>query len=661
LLAMCLMYFVVVNNIRTKTGTVPVFINLFLFSSGIAVTAAYLSVFNIWSRISDLPWVMQFRTFNPVNGSLEGLAVFLTVVVSAIIGLLLNSKLQFKIKNILQILLLFASVVLLILIDFWPAWVVLGSVLLVLLIISFWTRMFRERVNVLILPIILLLIVGAGLATDLTFVRTQFGDSSGDLPQEAILDYKTAWLVSLQALKDEPVFGSGPGTFFANFSKFKPVEFNENRFWNIRFDKGPSQILEMIGTVGILGMLSYLALVVMFLLIMFLGIRRMKDSKLILPILLAWFALLFGQIVYLQSTVLAFYFWLFTGLAIVVWQKSQLIKPKKLVLSLKKLPELGLIANVILLILVFVIVGLFYVGGRFYLADMKFSKAPADNQEYLKNLVETVNLNKYRENYRRILSQAYLVNAWAEARKPQEEQNIQLLQTYAAGAIQQAREAASISPNLVTVWENLGMVYRDSRGLVGGTLPFALEAFAKALELEPTSPLYYRELCRLSLISEEKDWDKTVGHCQKAIELKQNYLDAHIQLALVYEQKGDLEKALIQMQSVLEKLKGISFQRGSTLAGAATEIYFQLGRLHFNLDHMADAIKMFEQAVIITPEYANARYALGMSYQASERYSDALIQFQLVNQLVPGNQDVMTRIGQLQEMEIRQAQETEGQ
>jgi tetratricopeptide (TPR) repeat protein len=548
--------------------------------------------------------------------------------------------------------------------------------MLILLFIAFWTRMFRDRVNLLILPIILLLLSGVyltglsdkiGAFTGLTFFKTP-------LPQELILDYQTAKTVTWQSLKSHPVFGSGPGTFLANFTKFKPIEFNESRFWNIRFDKAPNQLLEMVGTTGILGILSYLLLTGIFLLIGFIFFSKKRLETLadkypisdrrhpisVLPLILAWLSLFVAQFVYLNNTVLSFYFWLFMALGVVAWQKAGDGPLKKISFSFKKLPEVGLVINILLLILVFVIAGLFYLGGRFYLAEIKFRQPAANNQELIQKLEKAVNLNSYRENYRRVLSQVYLNGAWIEARKPQEEQNVQLLQALAAGSIQQARLATVLSPNLVTAWENLGAIYCDARGLVGGTLPFALEAFAKASELEPTNPFFYRERCRLNLISEEKNWDETVGYCQKAIDLKPNYLDAHIQLALAYEQKGDLEEALKQMESALDKLKGVSFQRGSALAGAATEIYFQLGRLHFNLNHIDDAIRMFEQAVIITPQYANARYALALSYQTKNRLQDALTQLQIVDQLVPGNEDVKARIEQLQQM-VQPSVQPEGQ
>jgi len=708
ILALCIMYFIVVNNLSLKKSkskslkrqglSFEKIISLFLASSSLVVIAAYLSVFNIWSRISWLPEIMSYRSFNTVNGSLEGLSMFLVAVIGVLIGSILISKkkkkgstvekvslMRFKRKgsigSSLRVILVIASAVLLIIINFWPAWLALGVITFFLLIITFWTRAFRENTNLLMIPIILFLISmfylagfddRVGFLDDVLFV-------GADIPHEILLDSQTSKTITWQSIKDYPILGSGQGTYMNDFVKFKPVEFNQSNFWNIRFDKSPSHLMEMIGTTGILGILSYLPILFIFLLIMSLSLQRMRDKGeaktkeeriknkeanreklVILPFFLGWLALAAGQFVYMQNTALSFYFWFFTALGIVGWQKIQSIPYRKLTFSFKKMPEIGLVMNIILLIIAFAIAGLFYLGGTFYYADALFrqsSETSETNEDLLLKMEKIVNLNGYRENYRRALSQVYLINAWNEANKAEEEQNIQLLQLLATGSIDQAREASVLSPNSISTWENLGNIYRDSAGLVGETIPFALEAFAKANELEPNNPFLYRERCRLGLTSEEKNWDETVSYCQKAVELKENYLDAHIQLALVYEEKGDLEKAVEQMEAILGKLQGVSFQRDSDLAGAATEIYFQLGRLYFNLNRAEEAIPMFEQAVIITPSYANARYALGLSYQADGRNEDALIQYQIINQLIPGNENIAELINQLTNVEVEVEEE----
>jgi len=705
MLALIVLYFVVVNNMsvkmiggggqrekeqkKSKLLRLDRVYQCFFGASWLVLVVAYFSVFNLWSKIPGLPGVMYLRSFNPVSGSLEGLAMFLVMAMSLTVGLILSSSLQENKKTDLEdtlgekllgrkikrkrrlsraakffhFLFLLASVVLLMIIDFRSAWMTLGLVMLILLVMAFWTRMFREQVNLLTLPIILLLIAGfywLGLAGKVNFLNDL--DRTFILPQEIILDSATARTIAWQSVKEYPILGSGPGTFLADFVKFKPLEFNESRFWNIRFDRSSSHFLEIVSTGGLLGSLSYLFVVMIFLLIGLVFFRRKKLSLLtktplsshrhpilVFPLILAWAALLIGQIVYPQIIVLGFYFWFFMAAGVVVWQGVQGKPFRKVSFAFNRLPEVGLILNVAFLIIIFVLVGIFYLGGRFYWANVKFREPAKSSEELVAKLEKVVNLNHYRESYRRALSQAYLLASWNEANKPEEEQNVQLLQKWAVGAIQQARAATFLSPRLVTAWENLGAVYRDARGLVRGTLSFALEAFAKASELDPYNPFFYRERCRLNLISEEKNWDETISYCQRAIELKPNYLDARLELARALEEKGDLEAAIKETKNALDKLKGTTFQRGSALAMAATEVYFQLGRLYFNLKDMDKAINNFEQAVIITPQYANARYALALSYQAKGRTEDALTQMKIVGQMLPQDENVKQMIKQLEE------------
>ncbi|MBU1136933.1 tetratricopeptide repeat protein [Patescibacteria group bacterium] len=697
LLAVLMGYFIVVNNVETvkkpseteepvgsETGLIPresklnaqpekkwgislkAIFGLILSSAFLAVIAAYLSVFNLWAKISGLsadgaglPAIMSFKSFNPVGGSLEALSIFLAAIIGLTVGMFLQRIRIIKGRKFSNFTYLFfcaLAVFLLMLINFPAAWLVLGITMFVLLALALWTRMFKEHVNLLTLPIVLILIsafywfglpVKIGLLNELTFSRIQ-------PPREVVLDYSTTAKVAWESLRTYPVLGSGPGTFMDDFAKFKPVSFNEGNFWNVRFDKAPSQLIEMVGTTGILGVLSYLMLIVVFALIVFVFFSRKKMealgthySKFGLPLALAWLSLFLSQFFYYQNTVLIFYFWFFMALLMIVWQSIQSQPIKRIAISFKRVPEIGLIFNVFLLVLVFAMLGLFYLAGRFYWAEVKLSR-PAETSEKLVSVFEQVaNLNTYRENYREGLAQAYLTAAWKEANKPEAERNINLIQALATGSIQQAREATLISKNSVMAWENLGVIYRDSSGLVNGTLPFAIEAFNQARELEPGNPVFYREICRIRLLDEEADLDETLGYCQRAVDLKPNYLDANIQLALVYEKKGQLEEAVKQMESLLGRLKGVSFQRGSDLAGAATEIYFQLGRLHFNLNDLDKAIPMFEQAVIITPDYANARYALALSYANKGRKEDALTQLQILDQLVPNNENVRALIEQL--------------
>jgi len=685
------------NNITARSGNnngkagicLGTILGLMVLSFWIAMLAAYLSVFGVWQKISWLPEIMKARSFNPASISLEGLAIFLVFAVSFITGVILKkglldpstprrlagrsgNNITARSGNKIGFIFNYAGLVLamffLVLIDFKAAWWILASAMFVFLAIALWTRLFRKRVNVLLLPIVIFIISAlwlSGLPQKSTTVNEILAPIQSQLPQELILDYKTDFSVVWQTFRDNPILGSGPATYSVDFVRYKPASFNENRFWNVRFDRAPSHWTEIFATLGGLGVLSYLAIIIFFFLLMFILFNRKRLADLlkrdslaegrhpvrIIPIFMGWLALFIGQIFYFQNTALSFFFWVFTALTVAGWYWVQGKQMKEISFSFNKLPEVGLVLNVVLMLLFAAFAGLFYSGARFYWADVKFGQTADNLEQLVQNVEKAVVLNKNRENYRRALSQVYLNSVWLEARKPQGEQDINSIQLFASGALQQARLATDLSPNSIGAWENLGAIYRDSSGLVSGALPFSVDAFSRAMELEPANPINFRELCRLNLINgeEEKDWDKIMGYCQRAVDLKPNYLDAHIQLALAYEQKGEIQEAIKRAESVLEKLKGVSFQRGSDLASAASEIYFQLGRLYFNLKNAERAIGFFEQAVLVAPEYANARYALALSYQSKGRNSEALEQLKIVDQLVPGNETVGNMIGELEE------------
>ena len=78
-----------------------------------------------------------------------------------------------------------------------------------------------------------------------------------ELPKEALLGYGQSWIITKETFEKYPAIGSGPGTFAEDFSLFRPAEFNSSAFWQIRFDKSRSHILEMLATAGLLTFLAY--------------------------------------------------------------------------------------------------------------------------------------------------------------------------------------------------------------------------------------------------------------------------------------------------------------------------------------------------------------------------------------------------------------------
>jgi len=689
ILSLGILYFLITNNTRINTDkkqmntdtriresveisyksvSISGIVKVFLWSVFFVILFSYFSIFGVWQLLNQylskliagfqLPPMMLSRIFNPIGGSLEALAMFLAVVTVLLVGLLLQAKSEKrKTKNFLLGLLLLGSIVLLMMIDFTAAWVVLGLTLLLFLAFAFWSRIFRERVNILLIPIILIIISIAFLFVQVINYRLEVkGFNVFNPPKEILLDQGTTWKVTFGAIKSYPVLGSGLGTFSQDFAKFKPKEFNQTNLWQIRFDKGGSQVAETISTMGVLGFLSWLVIIGLFLIISWFSLqakiarRKTQSGEEKLPInnfqltlFFTFLALFLSQFVYYQNTVLSFTSWLIIGLSVVSWQKPQTIASGELrgkpisekKISFKDFPEMSLVFNIVLIVILLVILGSWFFAGRFYLADTKYKEGVLLGK--VGELEKAVNLNKSRATYRIALSRAYFVEASQELQKSPEEQNASRIQINFAKAIDEARKVSQISPNWVVTFENLGMVYRDIRGFAQGASQWAVNSFSKANQLEPTNPVFPTEIGKL--LRDDKKIEEAKKEFERALELKSDYLDAKIQLALIFETQGNFSEAISKLKEIVEQNP------------LNIEAIFQLGRVYYNNDQIDEAISQFQLALSIFPNHSNSLYALGLAYQKKGEKSKALEMFGKVLELNPGNSDVIQKIAELKKVE----------
>ena len=354
-----------------------------------------------------------------------------------------------------------------------------------------------------------------------------------------------------------------------------------------------------------------------------------------LPLLTAFFALLIGQFVYYQNSTLAFIFWLFLGLSVVNWQRDL----GELKYSFKDFPEMGLVFSILLIIIVLGFFGTYFSGARFYIADQYYQKAVwiyvgqiPDLNTRIQNLEKSVNLNPWRIEYRIAKARIYLEDALNEMRKPIAEQDSIKIQNRVAEAIDEARIATSISPNRVIAWERRGMIYRDIREMATGATQWGINSFEKAIALEPTNPVLHTELGKLLALDTP---EKAKIEFEKAIELKPDYLEAQIQIALMLEQENNLPEAVRKLEDLVN------------LYPVNIDLLFQLGRLYYNNNQVDEAILKFQQVVDLVPNHSNAHYSLGMAYSAKGEIEKAIKEFERVLELNPGNEDVIQKLEKL--------------
>jgi len=635
-LSFVLLYFLILNVFRKRDIFWLIF---FLILSGtIAGLFAGAQLFGNFLLPFDFT---RFSSFNTV-GTINSLGIFLAALLPLLLSLFFVSKRLIKI-----LLFLFSLVILgvLLVINFWVAWIVVlvGSIVILVFGIS---QRERFKPNWLALPMVFLVI------------SIFFGIFKIALPGLPITpleispSQRASFHIAKEALKQKPILGTGPGTFVYNFARFKPETLNQTVFWAIRFSTGASDILDKLATIGILGTLSFFGLIGYFFVF---GLRKLvgkpafakatageekgkpiervpKASKLYdwvlgLGVFANFVGIVTAMFFYPTNVSLLFLFWVGVSTFLVLMEE----KKKSWVLESVSTSSI-LVSFAFILALIFGIAICFMTGER-YLAEVRYQQGiqawqRGDNLEATNLLLRAVSLTGgSQDTYFRDLSQIYLFRIREEIQKnrPAEETS-RIITPLIGNAINSAKSATDVAPENVANWSVRGFVYRQMINLLEGAVDWAKKSYERAITLEPKNPYLYTELGRVYLAQE--DTEKAREQFQKALELKTDYAPARFQIALLYVKENKIKEAIAEMENA------------KNLSPMDVGVAFQLGFLYYNDQQYDKAKAELERAVSLNENYSNARYFLGLIYDKEGKKDEAILQFEKIAELNPDNEEV---------------------
>jgi tetratricopeptide (TPR) repeat protein len=624
-LALSVVYFLIRDITSENKEIVKKLLKVFFSSFSLVVIISLFSVLGLGQKLNIDNAAIQQKIFNPVSFSLEGLSVFIALGSVLLTGIITSSV--FKKDKLLKILLAL-SVFLLLIIDIVPAWIVLLAGLSTFTIFGLIGRSFKSNIHQLLLPIFLVIIA-------ILFILIDLGSASFlSFPQEQYLNYEFSYEVAngtIQEGNKNLLIGSGLGTWENDFLKNRSVKFNEESvLWQSRLSRAGNYIAELVATTGIVGSLSYLSLILFSLY----GFFLLEEKKKALPYISGLIAVLASQFVYYQTSSLAFLGWFILGIGAIAWKDALGKKfAFQKTLSESKLPELNLGFSVLLILLSLAVIGGLFFSTKEALADYYYIKAQRvedDLDTSISYLKKSINQNPYRVYYRNLLSQVYLNQAFEEYGKPAEEQNTMIIQGKINQILSQIEVLETDFGNHVSAWEIIGLVRRDIQGSTEG----AIEAFKKALQLDPKNPTVYTEVG--NLYAGLGDLDKARENYQKAQELKSNYYNAYLLEALSYEEDNP-EKTIEELKVVEEKFPSM------------TETKYQLGRIYKDQGESDLAISYFIETLQLSPTHSNALYSLGLIYEEKGNFETALAAFERVAELNPENEQVQEKVSEIKE------------
>lgn len=484
---------------------------------------------------------------------------------------------------------------------FWPAGIAGAAIILMFYL----TKTVKISGKDLTVPaIVFLLLVASMVVGGLRPARLK-------LPAEVSLSRNISWQVARRALKENPIFGSGPSTFYYDFDKFRPAEFNSSPLWDTGFNDASGLFLEALATIGIAGSLFLLILMTKSGSLLYDSLSRARGSR---SLLLGFFSSFFSIIILTAafyadpSFLLLSFLILCLGLALAA-SHSKRVKTVSLNLNLGR----GSLAPASLLLSVGVgSLILLALAAKISAADALAMRAlgQTEMEAKISDIRSAAGLDPYSDAY--LISLADLLAAKAQGEEKGGESG-------AAGndyalALAAGKKAIGLAPQKSDDLEAVAMIY-ESSPLIDPGVSEAGRLYLKSRTLSPSSPspLLHLALNEMKASQATSDPAARKNHyaaaesdLDEAIALKSDFAAAYYTRSAVYEKQGKLDKAIDDME------KAYTFVPDNLNYG------FKLGQLYLSRGGAADlplAERIFLSVLASIPGQPDSLYDLAKIYQ----------------------------------------------
>ncbi len=549
LLGLCVFYFLA-SNIFSKKDIFSL-LSIFFVSGIFAEIFAVLNLFGI----------LQSNTI----GSAAGMGIFSAVMIFWGSVLLIFVKKWWKILFGLGTILSFFTVLLINFSLVW--WTVAGGA--VLFIIFGIARRDSFDVRWASVPVFF-------LAVSVLFVILNIQISF--FPQrtnEIFLSQKESISIAWDALKENPVAGSGLGTFAYDFSKFKDKDFSKTPLWNAVFNSAGSKVINDLATTGAVGFLAAIALMIFSVYSAVKFVLTSRQNWIFgLGLLSAVSAQILAYFLYGSNLVLSFSY--FFALALLLIFASR----QKKIYEIKHSSFITLAITFVFTMAFIFGLGLLFLQGQRYLAEVNYYRGIAKWQnsqkdEGLKYLERAVRSNPSSDLYFRQLAQAYLLKLQDELQKEQpadekaKKEESDKIQALVANSINAGKIATDLNPKNASNWSLRGYVYQSLLGVIDDAGDWAIKSYDQALLLIPNDSylffqkgaVFFTEAARLGKdkTSEKNQFlEQAKDALEKAVNLSPNYSNALYYLGLVYDALGQKDKSIEQFVKVQQLNPGNS-------------------------------------------------------------------------------------------------------
>lgn len=494
------------------------------------------------------------------------------------------------------------------------------------------------------MAVMLLLMIGGG-----------DGYLPSKLPTEISPAYSLSWGIARDALKDKFLLGTGAASYGYDFSKYHSQDLNSTQFYSLRFYQGSGLLFETLPTIGFLG-----TVVAVLMLLAYLGtsvylLSRDKEKNKMYSLGFFSSALIFlysALVMRVDGSILIFGL-LLAIISLAALQLESDNEQRFKTLSLKASPKYALALAFIFMLASGGIAYVFVFMGKSLVADIYMKKATTTaahtEDDSVKKMVQAINLYPNEARYYSRAGQEYMVLANNEALKGKDEQNVTAIQQYLSNAIFLSNKAKDLAPNDIATVEGLAQVYENSVMFVDKSSDLAEQYYQRALELEPHNPVYYIKLGEMKIAKASTTQDAaakkqlvqdSIDLFQKSVDEKKDYAVGYYYISVASQANGDLDKAIEASKNAIVNEQGnvnYVFMLANLFRQRATG------------EDLTQAEQIYKNIIGKDDSQYNVHLALGLLYEKEKKNDQAIAEYKKVLSLLStdGGDDAKAQVGKM--------------
>jgi len=636
-------FYVVITHYQTKNNISFLF-RAILYTYTALLLVCYITFFSYLLNLSFTPFLENALRLS--IGSFTDLAMYVSIVSVFIFAVSINNvgaKLLFPNHDAIKFLrlLLFFSMIILILVNFLPAWICIffgmSFVLFFYKVInkaSGWevvaSNEIYKKMFYVFLAVFFLILNFSNISNQI-FAR--------QLTKNLKLDYGASLSIVSEAIQDKPLLGHGGENFPYVFSKYRSENMNTNIFWNMRYRRSISYALEMLSSFGFIGFFAFLSLVLLLGRGIFITMKHTVESYkkggnisqigILLGVNATIISLVIAHFIYSANMLLIFLFFLFIAF-LFVYNKSLGITNRVLnnfeVISRKENPKIFMffIAKALLLIIVltvFTVYNFKTVLVYIYHDSLTLSET---------KLVKITTINSYVYSYELELAEYYRDQIIEEVLITAERIDAEKINFYYKKLEILTTRLSEKKASSVSVQEGIARIYQDLESYIPGTYRLSINYYLLAIELEPSNPVLLHQVALAYLSGADKE--NAELYLRRAIEKKSDYSEAKFNLAKLLGVKDSVNESIELLNNLVNEQYN------------SVEVYYHLGRAYFSNNDFDSAIRSLEKVLLINPNHSNALYSIALSYERLGNTRSAKHYFKKVSELNPENLEVEEKL-----------------